>query len=52
MGARGRCPLHDEVSQDLAPDGVVRLEVQLELCELRGPLGNVVYGIRVVEDVP
>ena len=32
--ARGRCPLHDEVSQDLALDGVARLEVQLELSKI------------------
>jgi hypothetical protein len=50
--ARGRCPFHDEVSQDLALDGVVRLEVQLELSELRGPLGDVACGVRVVEDGP
>jgi hypothetical protein len=50
--ARGRCPLHDEVSQDLALDGVARLEVQLELSKLHGPLGDVAYGIRVVEDGP
>jgi hypothetical protein len=51
-GARGRCPLNDEVSQDLALDSVARLEVQLELSELRGPLGNVACGVRVVEDGP
>jgi hypothetical protein len=50
--ARGRCPLHDEVSQDLALDSVVRLEVQLELSELRNPLGDVACGVRVVEDGP
>jgi hypothetical protein len=50
--ARGRCPLHDEVSQDLALDCVARLEVQLELSKLRGPLGDVACGIRVVEDGP
>jgi hypothetical protein len=48
--ARGRCPFHDEVSQDQALDDVVRLEVQLELSELRDPLGDVAYGVRVVED--
>jgi hypothetical protein len=51
-GARGKCPLHDEVCQDLALDGVARLEVQLELSELRGPLGDIAYGVRVVEDGP
>jgi hypothetical protein len=50
--AQGRRPLHDEVSQDLALDGVARLEVQLELIELRGPLGDVARGVRVVEDGP
>jgi hypothetical protein len=50
--ARGRCPLHDEVSQDLALDRVARLEVQLELSELHGPLGDVACGVRVVEDGP
>jgi hypothetical protein len=50
--ARERRPLHDEVSQDLALDGVARLEVQLELIKLRCPLGDVAYGIRVVEDGP
>jgi hypothetical protein len=50
--AQGRCPIHDEVSQDLAFDGVARLEVQLELSKLRGPLGDVAYGVRVVEDGP
>jgi hypothetical protein len=45
--ARGRCPLNDEVSQDLALDGMARLEVQLELSELRGPLGDVACGIRL-----
>jgi hypothetical protein len=49
---RGRRPLHDEVSQDLALDGVARLEVQLELSELRCPLGDVACGIRVMEDGP
>jgi hypothetical protein len=49
---RGRCPFHDEVSQDLALDGVARLEVQLELSELRSPLGDVACGVRVVEDGP
>jgi hypothetical protein len=51
-GARGRCPFHDEVTLDLALDGVARLEVQLELSELRGPLGDVACGVRVVEDGP
>ena len=50
--AWGRCPLHDEVSQDLALDSVARLEVQLELSKLRCPLGDVAYGVRVVEDGP
>jgi hypothetical protein len=50
--ARWRCPLHDEVSQDLALDSVARLEVQLELSELHSPLGNVACGVRVVEDSP
>jgi hypothetical protein len=48
----GRRPLHDKVSQDLALDGVARLEVQLELSELRGRLGDVACGVRVVEDGP
>jgi hypothetical protein len=48
--ARGRSPLHDEVSQDLALDRVARLELQLELGKLRRPLGNVARGVRVVED--
>jgi hypothetical protein len=47
-----RRPLYDEVSQDLTLDGVARSEVQLELSELRGPLGDVAYGVRVVEDGP
>jgi hypothetical protein len=51
-GARGRCPFHDEVTQDLALDSVARLEVQLELSELRAPLGDVACGVRVVEDGP
>jgi hypothetical protein len=50
--ARGRSPLHDEVSQNLALDSVARLEVQLELSELRCPLGDVACGVRVVEDGP
>jgi hypothetical protein len=50
--AWGRRPHYDEVSQDLALDGVARLEVQLELSELRGPLGDVACGVRVVEDGP
>jgi hypothetical protein len=50
--ARGGRPLHDEVSQDLALDGMARLEVQLELSELRIPLGDVACGVRVVEDGP
>jgi hypothetical protein len=49
---RGRCPLHDEVSRDLALDSVARLEVQLELCKFRYPLGDVACGVRVVEDGP
>jgi hypothetical protein len=48
----GRHPLYDEVSQDLTLDGMARSEVQLELSELRDPLGNVACGIRVVEDGP
>jgi hypothetical protein len=48
--ARGRGPLHDEVSQDLALDSVARLELQLELGKLRRPLGNVARGITDVED--
>jgi hypothetical protein len=48
--ARGRGPLHDEVSPDLALDGVARLEVQLEFGKLRRPLGDVARGVRVVED--
>jgi hypothetical protein len=48
--ARGRGPFHDEVSQILALDSVARLEVQLELSELRGPLDDVACGVRVVED--
>jgi hypothetical protein len=43
--ARGRCPLLDEVSQELAFDGVARLEVQLELSELHDPLGDVACGV-------
>jgi hypothetical protein len=50
--AWGRRPLYYEVSQDLALDGVARLEVHLELIELRSPLGNVACGVRVVEDDP
>jgi hypothetical protein len=50
--ARGRRPLHDEVGQDLDLDGMARLEVQLELSELCGPLGDVACGVRVVEDGP
>jgi hypothetical protein len=49
---RGRGPLHDEVSQDLALDSMARLEIQLELNELYNPLGDVAYGVRVVEDGP
>jgi hypothetical protein len=51
-GARRWSPLHDEVVQDLTFDGVARLEVQLELDELRCPLGDVASGVRVVEDGP
>jgi hypothetical protein len=50
--ARGRGPFHDEVSQNLALDSVARLEVQLELSKLRGPLSDVAYGVRVVENGP
>jgi hypothetical protein len=50
--ARGRGPMHDEVSQDLALDSVARLEVQLELSKLHGPLGDVACGVRVVENSP
>jgi hypothetical protein len=50
--ARGRGPFHDEVSQDLALDNVARLEVQLELSKLCGPLGDVACGVRVVENGP
>jgi hypothetical protein len=49
---RGRRPLHDEVSQDLALDSMARLEVQLELNELHSPFGDVAHGVRVVEDGP
>jgi hypothetical protein len=48
--ARRRGPLHDEVCQDLALDSVAILELQLELSKLRGPLGNVTCGVRVVEN--
>jgi hypothetical protein len=51
-GARGWSPLHDEVSQDMNFDGVVGLEVQLELGELCRPLGDVTSGVWVVEDGP
>ena len=50
--ARGRGPFHDEVSQNLALDSVVRLEVQLELSKLRDPLGDVACSVRVVENGP
>jgi hypothetical protein len=50
--ARGRGPLHDEVSQDLALDSMARLEVELELYKFHGPLGDVACGVRVVEDGP
>jgi hypothetical protein len=50
--ARGRGPFHDEVSQNLALDSVARLEVQLELSKLRSPLGDVAFGVRVVENGP
>jgi hypothetical protein len=42
---RGRGPLHDEVSQDLALDSMARLELHLELGKLRRPLGDVARGI-------
>jgi hypothetical protein len=51
-GAWGWGSLHDEVSQDLTFDGVVGLEVQLELNELCCPLGDVASGVWVVEDGP
>jgi hypothetical protein len=51
-GARRWSPLHDEVGQDLTFDGMVGLEVQLELGELCCPLGDVASGIRDVEDGP
>jgi hypothetical protein len=47
---RRRGPLHDEISQDLALDSVARLKVQLELGKLRCPLGDVVCGVRIVEN--
>jgi hypothetical protein len=47
-----RCPLHNEVGQNLALDSVARLEVELELCKFRGPLSDVACGVRVVEDGP
>jgi hypothetical protein len=50
--AWGKGPFHDEVSQNLAIDSEVRLEVQLELSELHDPLGDVARGVRVVEDGP
>jgi hypothetical protein len=50
--ARGRGPFHDDVSQNLALDSVARLEVQLELSKLCGPLGDVACGVRVVENGP
>jgi hypothetical protein len=50
--ARGRGPFHYEVSQNLALDSVARLEVQLELSKLHGPLGDVACGVRVVENGP
>jgi hypothetical protein len=50
--AQGRGPFHDEVSEDLALDSVARLEVQLELSKLHGPLGYVSCGVRVVENGP
>ena len=50
--ARGRGPLHDEVSQDLALDSMARLEAELELYKFCGPLGDVACGVRVVEDGP
>jgi hypothetical protein len=49
---RGRGPFHDEVSQNLDLDSVARLEVQLELSKLHGPLGDVACGVRVVKNGP
>jgi hypothetical protein len=52
QGYTGWSPLYDEVSEDLAFDGMARLEVQLELGELCHPFGDVASGVLVVEDGP
>jgi hypothetical protein len=47
-----RSPLCDEVSKDLALDGVAGLEVELKSSKLCSPLGDIARGVGVVEDGP
>jgi hypothetical protein len=44
------CPFRDEVSKDLALDGMAWLEVELKSSELSCPLGDVARGVGIVED--
>jgi hypothetical protein len=46
------CPFHDEVSKDLALDGMAWLEVELKTSELSCLLGDVACGVGIVEDGP
>jgi hypothetical protein len=46
------CPFHEEVSKDLALDGMSWLEVELKSSELSCPLGDVARGVGIVEDGP
>jgi hypothetical protein len=46
------CPLCNEVSENLALDGVVWLEVELKSSKLCCPLGDIACGVGIVEDGP
>jgi hypothetical protein len=46
------CPFRDEVSKDLALDGMAWLEVELKSSELSCPLRDVARGVGIMEDRP
>jgi hypothetical protein len=46
------CPFRDEVSKELALDGMAWLEIELKSSELSCPLGDVACGVGIVEDGP
>jgi hypothetical protein len=44
-GLLGRCPLGDEISEDLGLDGLSWAELEVEFSELDRPLDNTPHGV-------